>query len=125
MLAISLRHTQQNAFEPWNNNLLWWGNVPVYDIRLKWVGIASYDLPWGSNLHGVAHGFLAGWQTNFVAFWSTGLDFTIFDAASQMNVGLGEIGKRLGRKALAQVACVAKPATILAWYARGETNRKS
>ena len=29
---------------------------------------------------------------------------------------LAEIGKRLGRKALAQVACVAKPSTILGWY---------
>jgi hypothetical protein len=86
--SLTWGHTQQNAFLPWNNNALWWGNVPVYDIRLKWVGIASYELPWGSNLHGVAHGFLAGWQTNFVAFWSTGLDFTIFDASSQMNVGL-------------------------------------
>ena len=28
---------------------------------------------------------------------------------------LAEVGKRLGRKALAQVACVAKPDTILAW----------
>ena len=31
---------------------------------------------------------------------------------------LAEIAKRLGRKALAQVACVAKPDTILAWYRR-------
>ena len=31
---------------------------------------------------------------------------------------LAEIGKRLGRKALTQVACVAKPDTILAWYRR-------
>ena len=31
---------------------------------------------------------------------------------------LAEIGKRLGRKALAYVACVAKPDTILAWYRR-------
>ena len=29
---------------------------------------------------------------------------------------LAEIGKRVGRKALAQVACVAKPDTILGWY---------
>ena len=29
---------------------------------------------------------------------------------------LAEIGKRLGRKCLAEVACVAKPETILAWY---------
>src|SRR4030088_1218894 len=31
---------------------------------------------------------------------------------------LAEIGKRLGRTALQQVACVAKPHTILAWYRR-------
>ena len=31
---------------------------------------------------------------------------------------LAEIGKRLGRKALSQIACVAKPDTILAWYRR-------
>ena len=29
---------------------------------------------------------------------------------------LAEIGKRLGRKALEKVACVAKPETIIAWY---------
>jgi putative transposase len=29
---------------------------------------------------------------------------------------LAAIGKRLGRKALAEVACVAKPDTILGWY---------
>jgi putative transposase len=31
---------------------------------------------------------------------------------------LAESGKRLGRKALREVACVAKPETILAWYRR-------
>jgi hypothetical protein len=31
---------------------------------------------------------------------------------------LAEIGKRLGRRALREVACVAKPDTILAWYRR-------
>jgi len=31
---------------------------------------------------------------------------------------LAEIGKRVGRAALQQVACVAKPDTILAWYRR-------
>ena len=33
-------------------------------------------------------------------------------------VTLAEIGRRLGRKALQEVACVAKPDTILAWYRR-------
>lgn len=31
-------------------------------------------------------------------------------------ITLAEIGKRLGRKALREVACLAKPDTILAWY---------
>ena len=31
-------------------------------------------------------------------------------------VTLAEIGKRIGRRALKEVACVAKPDTILAWY---------
>src|ERR1700732_3903601 len=31
---------------------------------------------------------------------------------------LAEVGKRLGRKALKQVACVCKPDTILGWYRR-------
>src|SRR3979490_1442470 len=29
---------------------------------------------------------------------------------------LAEIAKRLGRKALEEIACIAKPDTILAWY---------
>jgi putative transposase len=31
-------------------------------------------------------------------------------------VTLAEIGKRVGTKALREIACVAKPDTILAWY---------
>ena len=31
-------------------------------------------------------------------------------------VTLAEIGKRVGRKALREIACIAKPDTILAWY---------
>src|SRR5450756_113389 len=33
-------------------------------------------------------------------------------------ITLAEIGKRLGRRALREVACVAKPDTILGWYRR-------
>ena len=36
---------------------------------------------------------------------------------------LVEIGKRLGRKALAQVACAAKPDTVLAWYRKLIANK--
>jgi hypothetical protein len=37
---------------------------------------------------------------------------------------LAEIGKRLGRKCLAEVACIAKPETILAWYPCGQTIKR-
>ncbi len=36
---------------------------------------------------------------------------------------LGELGHRLGRKALVEVATVARPDTILAWY-RNQVTRK-
>src|ERR1700676_3042229 len=36
---------------------------------------------------------------------------------------LAEIGRRLGRKELQQVACVAKPDTILAWYRRSDCTK--
>ena len=36
--------------------------------------------------------------------------------SSAERVTLAEIGKRVGRKALREIACVAKPDTILAWY---------
>jgi hypothetical protein len=97
--SLTWAHAQQKSLLPWSHQAFTWGNVPTYDIRLKWVGIASYDLPWGSNLHGAAHGFLAGWQANAVAFWSTGLDFSIQDAASQMNVGASTDGSAGGRTA--------------------------
>jgi hypothetical protein len=38
--------------------------------------------------------------------------------SNQERITLAEIGKRMGRKALREVACVAKPDTILAWYRR-------
>ena len=38
--------------------------------------------------------------------------------SDEQRATLAEIGKRLGRKYLTEIACVAKPATILAWYRR-------
>jgi carboxypeptidase family protein len=95
--SLTWAHAQQNSLLPWDQHSFTWGNIPTYDIRFKWVGIASYELPWGGTLHGVAHGFLAGWQTNFVAFWSTGLDYSIVNASPQTNVGATTDGTFGGR----------------------------
>lgn len=41
---------------------------------------------------------------------------TQFRLTNPERATLSEIGKRLGRKALSEIATVAKPDTILAWY---------
>jgi hypothetical protein len=94
--SLTWGHAQQSTLAPWDNHLFQWGNIPTYDIRMKWVGIASYELPWGANLHGVAHGFLAGWQVNGVAFWSSGLAYSIVNASPQTNVGGGDSPNLVG-----------------------------
>jgi hypothetical protein len=38
---------------------------------------------------------------------------------------LGEIGHRLGRKVLAEVATVARPDTMLAWYRKADRTRRA
>ena len=64
-----------------------WGNTNTYDVRHKWVGTLSYELPWGEDLEGLSHGFLGGWQTNVVAFWQTGMAYSVTNAAQRTNVG--------------------------------------
>jgi hypothetical protein len=84
----TLAHATQSTFTPWDATLpLEWGNIPTYDIRHHWVGIVGYELPWGRSLKGMSHGFLAGWQVNFVANVASGPAFTIVNSSSQTNTG--------------------------------------
>ncbi len=83
----TLAHARQSTLAPWDNTILEWGDIPTYDIRHHWVGLVGYQLPWGEGLHGVARGFLAGWQVNLVANYSSGVAFTIVNSSSQTNVG--------------------------------------
>jgi hypothetical protein len=117
--SLTWAHAQQNSLLPWDQHFYTWGNIPTYDVRFKWVGIASYELPWGNNLHGISHGFLAGWQTNVVAFWSTGLDFSIVNASPQTNVGLttdGTFGGRGGDSPNVVGDPNSGPHTVQAWF---------
>jgi hypothetical protein len=83
----TLAHARQSTLAPWDNTILEWGDIPTYDVRHHWVGIFGYELPWGQGLKGVARGFLAGWQVNFVANYSSGIAFTIVNSSAQTNVG--------------------------------------
>jgi hypothetical protein len=58
--------------------------IPTYDygngdldIRHRLGITAAWDLPFGSGTTGIRHGLTAGWQVNSLAFWQTGLPFTV------------------------------------------------
>ena len=79
-------HARQSTLAPWDNAILEWGDIPIYDIRHHWVGMIGYQIP-GEGLHGVARGLLGGWQVNLVGNYSSGIAFSIVNASSQTNVG--------------------------------------
>jgi hypothetical protein len=41
-----------------------WGDTQQFDVRHRFVATASYELPFGKSLTGVAHGLLSAWQVN-------------------------------------------------------------
>jgi len=57
-----------------NNNTLLYGNTSN-DIRNRIALTASYELPFGKSLHGVAGEIVKGWQLNTVTQWQTGAAF--------------------------------------------------
>jgi len=83
----TLAHAQETRYAPWDFSLKETGDTPNFDIRHHWVLTSNYELPWGRNLTGVAHGFLSNWQVNAAAAWQSGVAFTIVNAASRTNTG--------------------------------------
>jgi hypothetical protein len=51
------------------------------------VATASYELPWGKELTGVAHGFLSNWQVNLTGYLQSGVAYTVVNATSRTNSG--------------------------------------
>jgi hypothetical protein len=85
----TLAHAQSYGRTAWNWREFEWSDAPL-DIRHRWVLTASYALPWGQSLTGVAHGLLAGWQVNGVAYWQSGTSVTITNATPVMQTGGGD-----------------------------------
>jgi hypothetical protein len=57
------------------------------DVRHRWALTASFELPVGRALTGIAHAAFARWQLNAVAFWQSGLPFTVTNASPRSNTG--------------------------------------
>ena len=83
----TLAHARQRTRELWDFSTDEWGDTPNFDVRHHWVMTTNYELPWGKNLTGAAHGFLSSWQLNAAASWQSGLAYTILNAASRTNTG--------------------------------------
>jgi len=58
-----------------------------FDIRHRVVFSANYELPFFRTTSGVTHGVLGGWQVNTVAFYQTGLPYTVTNGTARSNTG--------------------------------------
>ena len=80
-------HSRQYTPVPWDFSKFEWGDTQQFDIRHRFVATASYELPWGKELTGVAHGFLAAWQVNLTGYLQSGVAYTVVNATSRTNTG--------------------------------------
>jgi hypothetical protein len=57
-----------------------WGNSDI-GIKNRFSFRANYELPFGKSATGLMKYATAGWQLNTLAFWQSGIPFTVLDAA--------------------------------------------
>ena len=63
-----------------NNRKYDWGNSDIA-VRQRFTLTANYELPFGKSANGLKRTLIEGWQVNTVAYWQTGLPFTVMDSA--------------------------------------------
>jgi outer membrane receptor protein involved in Fe transport len=71
-----------------------------FDIRHRVVLSANYELPFFQSEGGLAHNVLGGWQVNTVAFYQTGLAFTVSNGTARSNTGGGDRPNQIGEPVL-------------------------
>jgi hypothetical protein len=79
--ATTLSYEGQEGFgnaDPFAIHQFETGNSDL-DLRHRFLGSATYELPFGKNFEGAKKLALAGWQTNGVLVWNSGSPFTITD----------------------------------------------
>ena len=79
--ATTLSYEGQEGFgnaDPFAIQRFETGNSDL-DLRHRFVGAVTYELPFGKNFAGAKKLALAGWQANTVLIWNSGSPFTITD----------------------------------------------
>ena len=64
--------------DPFNIRKYEYGNADN-DIRHRFAGTVTYELPFGKHLQGTKKMLLGGWQTNALLAWQSGKPFTIIN----------------------------------------------
>lgn len=57
------------------------------DIRHRYAFSANYQLPFGRNASGALKQIVGDWQVNMLAYWQSGVPFTVFNATARSNTG--------------------------------------
>jgi outer membrane receptor protein involved in Fe transport len=59
------------------------------DIRHRYAFSLNYELPFGRNASGAVKQLIGDWQVNLLAYWQSGLPFTVYNATARSNTGAG------------------------------------
>ena len=65
-----------------NNAAVDYGNSD-FDVRSRATAIATYTFPVSSSAHGMKALLINGWTANSLAYWQSGLPFTVYSTATQ------------------------------------------
>ena len=77
------------GLQPFNVGKADYGNSPL-DIKQRFAGFFSYDIPTGKSGSGFYKAFAGGFRLNGLGFWQDGAPFTVTDSTTQAN-GLARI----------------------------------
>jgi outer membrane receptor protein involved in Fe transport len=79
---------QAYGVDPNRIHELEWGPSDI-DIRHRYAFSLNYQLPFGRDTTGAMHHVLADWQVNVLAYWQSGVPFTVYNATARSNTGAG------------------------------------
>lgn len=59
------------------------------DIRHRYAFALNYELPFGRTSTGAVKHLIGDWQVNLLAYWQSGVPFTVYNATARSNTGAG------------------------------------
>ena len=59
------------------------------DIRHRYAFSLNYELPFGQSSTGAMKHLIGDWQVNMLAYWQSGVPFTVYNATARSNTGAG------------------------------------